>query len=82
MPPVKANIVSQQECPNAESMLSLVNAQKDQVIRFLNIVKIISPQLLGLDATQMENGNRNILQNCSLKNYWLICIMSSCIQIA
>ncbi|XP_058810309.1 coiled-coil domain-containing protein 142 isoform X2 [Phymastichus coffea] len=54
-PPAKATVTSQKEFSNVESMLALVNAQNHQVVQLLNVVKIISPQLLTPDATKIEN---------------------------
>lgn len=54
-PPIAA-AVSEETVSNIESMQALVNTQNEQVIRLLNVVKIISPQLLGSDATKIENG--------------------------
>lgn len=56
-PPIAAAAAASQEAiSNIESMQALVNTQNEQVIRLLNVVKIISPQLLGSDATRVENG--------------------------
>ena len=50
----------QESISNMESMQTLVNAQNEQVVKILNLVKIISPQLLGADATKNEDGLNTI----------------------
>ena len=56
-PPVAASATTQESISNIESMQALVNTQNEQVVRLLNVVKIISPQLLGCDAVRIENGS-------------------------
>ncbi|XP_031786371.1 coiled-coil domain-containing protein 142 [Nasonia vitripennis] len=59
-PPITAATGAREAVSNIESMQALVNTQNEQVVRLLNVVKIISPQLLGSDATRIENDELKI----------------------
>jgi hypothetical protein len=44
------------EISNIESVQALVNTQNEQVLKLLNVVQEISPQLLGADALKTSKG--------------------------
>ncbi|XP_071654096.1 uncharacterized protein [Temnothorax longispinosus] len=56
-PPItSATSLSEVEASNIESVQALVNTQNEQILRLLNVVQEISPQLLGADALKTSKG--------------------------
>lgn len=56
-PPItSATSTSEVEESSIESVQALVNTQNEQVLRLLNVVQEISPQLLGADALRTNKG--------------------------
>ncbi|XP_026827107.1 coiled-coil domain-containing protein 142 [Ooceraea biroi] len=72
-PPVmSATSTSEMEVSNIESMQVLVNTQNEQVLRLLNVVQEISPQLLGADALKTSKGETRLRGTAikKVKNYY------------
>ena len=55
-PKTNKNAAKQENITHVEGMQTLVNTQNEQVTKIMEIVRIISPQLLGSDAIKHENG--------------------------
>jgi len=56
-PPItSATSTSEVEVSDIESVQALVNTQNEQILRLLNVVQEISPQLLGTDALKNSKG--------------------------
>lgn len=45
------------EISNIESMQTFVNTQNEQILKLLNVVQEVSPQLLGKDALKTSKGS-------------------------
>ncbi|XP_003708560.2 coiled-coil domain-containing protein 142 isoform X2 [Megachile rotundata] len=60
------------EVSDIENIQTLVNTQNEQVLRLLNIVQQVSPQLLGVDATKTVKGETRVRGSAmkKVKNYY------------
>ncbi|XP_071556235.1 coiled-coil domain-containing protein 142 [Temnothorax nylanderi] len=72
-PPItSATSLSEVEASNIESVQALVNTQNEQILRLLNVVQEISPQLLGADALKTSKGETRLRGSAvkKVKNYY------------
>ncbi|XP_050449339.1 coiled-coil domain-containing protein 142 [Cataglyphis hispanica] len=71
-PIVSATSTSEIETSNIESVQTIVNTQNEQVLKLLNIVQEISPQLLGTDALKICKGETRLRGSAikKVKNYY------------
>ncbi|XP_011878866.1 PREDICTED: uncharacterized protein LOC105568091 [Vollenhovia emeryi] len=72
-PPItSATSTSEVEASNIESVQTLVNTQNEQILRLLNVVQDISPQLLGADALKTNKGETRLRGSAikKVKNYY------------
>ncbi|KAG5307288.1 CC142 protein, partial [Acromyrmex insinuator] len=72
-PPItSATSTSEVEASNIESVQALVNTQNEQILRLLNVVQEISPQLLGTDALKTSKGETKLRGSAikKVKNYY------------
>lgn len=56
-PPVTSVSLPGTVISNTESIQTLVNAQNDLIVKFLNVAKNISPKLFGPGAIKLNQGN-------------------------
>ncbi|XP_018403338.1 PREDICTED: uncharacterized protein LOC108780200 [Cyphomyrmex costatus] len=72
-PPItSATSTSEMEASDIESVQALVNTQNEQILRLLNVVQEISPQLLGMDALKTNKGETKLRGSAikKVKNYY------------
>ncbi|EFN79178.1 coiled-coil domain-containing protein 142 [Harpegnathos saltator] len=72
-PPIaSATSTSEVEISNIESVQTLVNTQNEQILRLLNVVQEVSPQLLGVDALKTSKGETRLRSSAikKVKNYY------------
>ncbi|XP_015434914.1 PREDICTED: coiled-coil domain-containing protein 142 [Dufourea novaeangliae] len=72
-PPIEsASSKAEMEMSNVESIQTLVNTQNEQVLKLLNVVQDVSPQLLGNEALKTVKGETRLRSSATkkVKNYY------------
>ncbi|XP_032680004.1 coiled-coil domain-containing protein 142 [Odontomachus brunneus] len=71
-PPIVSATSTTEIITNIESVQTLVNTQNEQILRLLNVVQEVSPQLLGADALKTSKGETRLRGSAikKVKNYY------------